>query len=184
MTCRGHLPDASYRVLHWPRTRHYPTPGAEAARAGPQVGRLLWRGTSADWQRGEYPHRPAPKPQDLEVIPTLPQSVSLRADFVETVNAWARHTENLEVAEHVLCLAYQDMDPLPTDPRAMLTITVSVYCECTLLLSTLLFRWCSSSASRSPHVPRVHCSSTVSVSLRHCESLIVPRKAYCRVRSP
>lgn len=73
----------------------------------------------------------------VQVDTTTPRVVSLPVDFVGTINAWARHTGEPEVSERALRVAFPDMDPLPTNLLAMQNVTVSVHCECTLLLSMI-----------------------------------------------
>lgn len=73
----------------------------------------------------------------IEVVPVIPRTVAVPADFVDTVNAWAHHTGELPVSEEELRTAFPDMHDRPTDPLAKQNVTVTVHCECTLLLAVL-----------------------------------------------
>lgn len=73
----------------------------------------------------------------IEVVPVLPRKHAVPGDFVATVNAWADHTGELPVSERALRTAFPDMDEHPADPLATQNVTVSVHCECTLLLAVL-----------------------------------------------
>lgn len=73
----------------------------------------------------------------IEVVPVLPRKLAVSADFVATINAWADHNGELPVSERALRTAFPDMDDRPADRLATQSVTVSVHCECTLLLAML-----------------------------------------------
>lgn len=68
----------------------------------------------------------------VEAVPPTPCVRLLRSNPVDTVNAWARHVRAPEVSEQDLRNAFPEMDPAPTVTTSQ--CTVSVHCECTLLL--------------------------------------------------
>lgn len=77
---------------------------------------------------------------NLSIMPvqsTPPRTLQLPEDFVGTVNAWARHTGEAEVSPEDLRIAFPEMDTIKPTPEGTQSVTVSVHCECTLLLSML-----------------------------------------------
>lgn len=71
----------------------------------------------------------------VEAVPPTPCVLVLRANPVDTVNAWARHIREPEVSERDLRSAFPEMDPTPTSATGQ--CTVSAHCECTLLLKMI-----------------------------------------------
>lgn len=96
---------------------------------------------------GQLPNDQLQHLRITEVVPPTPRSLSLHANFVDTINAWARHVGEPEVSEALLRTAFPDMEPLPADPQALQSVTISVHCECTLLLAMIRKSTTAASAS-------------------------------------